>query len=227
MMFGGASTEEATVGVSDADGGAPKPDRREDRRRWYCIFGSTIGVLGFAIAMTLLYEGARSVEAQGGFCASGGPYVIAHQCTSGETTKVLIGIVGILVFGAIFVGLTAFADGPVLVPSGLLWAALFGSLGVGFLDVPKSGGGPNWVVGIMFVIMGAAGIWPAISQGASWLKRGGEPDTSEPTGFANVPLVRASVAAPAPMQVIADSPAAPASGPVIPSRLVIPPKDQS
>jgi hypothetical protein len=168
-----------------------------------------------------MYKGARSVEAQGGFCASGGPYQIAHQCTSGETAQLFVGIGAVLVFGAIYVGLTALADGPVLVPSGLLWAALFGALGVNFMIAPKNvSAGSNRFVGILFLLMAAGGLWPAISQGWEWFKRGGAPEHDD--SFDKVPLVRAAVAPPTGVPGVTTGTVQSAA---IPSRLVIPPKD--
>jgi hypothetical protein len=221
MMFGGSS--DVTVGVAGADGEAPV-DRVENRRRWFAIAGATAGIVGFSAFLTTLYTGMRHVEAGGGFCASGGPYAIAHQCTAGDTRQVFIGVIGMLIFGGVFVGLTAFADGPILVPSGLLWAALFGSLGAGFIFVPKGtqSSGSNYGVGILFVLMAAAGLWPAITSGLGWLRRGGEPEPDTPAF--GTPLVRAAVAAP----VMGAPPAPPSAGPhrpVVPARLVIPPKD--
>ena len=53
----------------------------------------------------------HSVEkTAGGFCASGGPYQIANQCTGGETRQVFIGVIVMLVFGGLFAGLTGWAD---------------------------------------------------------------------------------------------------------------------
>ena len=222
MMFGGTSAD-VTVGVAGADGDGQKPvDRAENRRRWVAIAGATVGVTGFATGMTTLYKGARSVEAQGGFCASGGPYQIAHQCTSGETAQLFVGIGMLLVFGAIYVGLTAYADGPVLVPSGLLWTALFGSLGAGFVLVPKgeASSGSNLFVGIMFLVMAAFGLWPAISQGIDWLKRGSEPGTTRQ--LRQGAFVKAAVA---PQTGVQGHDRHGARRPTVPSRLVIPPKD--
>jgi hypothetical protein len=222
MMFGGSS--DVTVGVADADGEAPV-NRAENRRRWFSIAGATVGIVGFSAFLTTLYTGFRHVEAGGGFCASGGPYQIAHQCTAGDTRQVFIGVIGMLIFGGVFVGLTGFADGPILVPSGLLWAALFGSLGAGFIVAPKgTSSGSNYGVGILFLLMAAGGLWPAITSGVGWLRRGGAPEPDDPAFGGQVPLVRAAVEAP-----VTNAPPAPASTgpnkPVVPARLVIPPKD--
>jgi hypothetical protein len=225
MMFGGTS-EAVTVGVVGADGEVPTPaDRAANRRRWLAIAGSAVGAGGFAAFLTVLYKGARSLEAQGGFCASGGPYQISHQCTSGETHQIIFGIVGIMVFGAIYVGLSAVADGPVMVPSCLLWSALFGSLGAGFLILPKGEGtdGSNYVVGIIFLLMAAGGLWPAISASWEWIRRGGEPEHDD--RFDQVPLVKAAVAMPTPVAGVSQGTVQ--AGPLVPKRLVIPPKDGS
>jgi hypothetical protein len=225
MLLGGAS-DDITVGVADADGDGPQ-DPAADRRRWLAIAGATIGVVGFSACLTTLYMGARSVEGQGGFCASGGPYAIAHQCTSGETRQVLIGILGMLVFGAVFVGLTAFADGPVLVPSGLLWAALFGSLGVGFLLPPKGSqsSASNAAVGGLFLLMAAGGVWPAITSGLAWIRRGGEPEADDPAFGGRIPLVKASVQPPPAVDPEPSPASGGASAPLAPKRLVLPRKE--
>jgi hypothetical protein len=228
MMFGGTSefTNEATVGVADADSESPA-NSAENRRRWLAIAGAAVGIVGFAAFLTTLYTGMRAVEGAGGFCASGGAYVIAHQCTSGETRQVFIGVIGMLIFGGVFIGLTAFADGPVLVPSGLLWAGLFCSLGAGFVFLPKGvqSSGSNYGVGILFIVMGAAGLWPAITGGVGWLRRGGEPEPDTPAFGGSIPIVRSTVAA-QPRDVAPSAPIAPRS-PLVPAKLIVPPKDQS
>jgi hypothetical protein len=229
MMFGGSSelTDDLTsVTAVAAGGGDPPVDPVENRRRWFAIAGATAGIVGFSAFLTTLYTGMRHVEAGGGFCASGGPYVIAHQCTAADTRQVFIGVIGMLIFGGLFVGLTAYADGPVLVPSGLLWAALFGSLGAGFVFLPKGtqSGSSNYGVGIPFLLMAAAGLWPAITSGLAWLRRGGEPEPETPAFGGNIPLVRAAVEAPA-MNAPPSAPSAGPNKPVVPKRLVIPPKD--
>lgn len=221
-MFGG--TSEASVGVADADGEAPHDPK--SRRRWYLIAGSTVSIVGFSACLTTLNSGMRDVlKTSGGFCASGGAYQIAHQCSSGDARQVFIGIVGMLVAGGFFAGLTAFADGPVITPSGLMWAALFGSLGWEFISPPK-GAPNNLVVGVVFLLMAAAGLWPAITSGLEWIKRGGAPEPDDLSlAFDGKPLVRAALTAQPAGAATATSTAATGNQPVIPSRLVIPPKD--
>lgn len=215
-MFGGTSA--VTVGVAGADGEA-QADPVANRRRWYAIAGTTISVVGFSAGLTMLNVGMHSVEkTAGGFCASGGPYQIANQCTGGETRQVFIGVIVMLVFGGLFAGLTGWADGPVLTPSGLMWAALFGSLGYEFL---RSGSG-NLFVGIVFLAMAAAGLWPAITGGLGWIKRGGNPEP-DPAAFDGKAIVRAAV--PAPVMNAEPSTPLPEQSPLVPKRLVVPPKE--
>jgi hypothetical protein len=224
MMIGGSGGI-STFGALGAEGEAPF-DPVKNRKRWYGIFGSTISVVGFAIGVTLLNIGMRHVEkTAGGFCASGGPYVIANQCGATETKQIFIGIGAMLVFGGAFAGLTAWAEGPGLTPSGLMWAALFISLGIQFILV---GQGTGLFVGIMFIAMGAVGLYPPISDGWAWLKRGGEPEVA-PLAFGGKQIVHANIPTPAPTAATAstyvETPPPAKKGPVIPSRLVIPPKD--
>jgi hypothetical protein len=161
------------------------------------------------------------LKTSGGFCASGGAYVIAHQCASSDARDMLIGIVGMLFFGGFFAGLTSWADGPLMTPSGLMWAALFGSLGWQFIRPPK--GAPNdLVVGVVFLLMAAGGLYPAISSGWEWIRRGGEPEPDD-AAFGGVPLVRAT--AHVQTDVAPATAALPQQSPLIPKRLVIPPKD--
>jgi hypothetical protein len=217
MMFGGTSA--VTVGVANADGDAPV-DPVQNRRRWYAIIGTTISIVGFSAGLTMLNYGMRSVEkTAGGFCASGGPYQIANQCTSGETRQVFIGVIVMLVFGGFFAGLTGWADGPVLTPSGLMWAALFGSLGYEFL---RSGASGNLIAGILFILMAAGGLWPALTSGLGWIKRGGNPEP-EPLAFDGKQIVHAAV--PAPVTNAQPSTPMPEQSPLVPKRLIIPPKE--
>ena len=119
----------------------------------------SLSLAGIACALTMLYLGMRSVMDVGGYCAEGGPFVIEQHCPQGVPGV----IVGSIWGGLILAGLYAwqvFRNGlPNFV--GLLWPALFLSLGWNFLeyafDPPGSGGGVVWgwlVCGILFVLMG-------------------------------------------------------------------------
>jgi hypothetical protein len=113
--------------------------------------------------ITLLFLGMRAVMDIGGACAEGGPFVPVQPCPEG---------VPLLMIGGIWIGmLAAFAYGWASlgagVPSfvGLLWPALFMSLGWNFLEYaldPPVGQGPVWgwlIPGIVFELMGVIPLW--------------------------------------------------------------------
>jgi hypothetical protein len=103
----------------------------------------------FAFFFSLLYQSAAVVSGLGGFCASGGPYVIQTECPTGVIVWTPLSIFG----GLIAVGISAFlAQGfamPLLVWA---WPILFVGLGLMFIF---AGGIVGWIIGIMFLIMGA------------------------------------------------------------------------
>ena len=128
-------------------------------QRGWRLIGSLVGVAGVAFSLTLLFRSMRSVQSIGGFCASGGPYQIAHQCPKG-----LAGLLPLAIFGGLaFLGLAAACAGETGGPLLLLaWPALFLSLGWNFLDyalhLTTSGHGVNGgflVCAVLFIVMGA------------------------------------------------------------------------
>lgn len=109
-------------------------------------------------ALTILFLAMRAVMDVGGMCAEGGPYQIEVHCPDG---------VPVLLIGSIWLGLVAVfvyvwaasrAGAPAL--AGLMWPALFLSLGWNFLEyafAPPFGDGPVWgwlIPGVLFVLMG-------------------------------------------------------------------------
>ena len=83
-----------------------------------------------------------------------GPTQVAagHECGS-EATLLIVGIVALLVFGALFAAATSAGGGPGsgMDASFLMWAALFGALGFNFLslgfDPPaRMSGAGGWIV---------------------------------------------------------------------------------
>ena len=144
------------------------------------ILGAPLALLGgggFAAALVSLYLGMRHVmRTQGGFCASGGPYVIAHQCSSSDVTLVMVGIFGMLLAAlAVLVGL-ALLRGPLLAAALGMWAALFGALGWNFLSLgfsPPRGqsGAAGWIAcGIVFWLMAAGGLVPLLKLSLGWAR---------------------------------------------------------
>ncbi|HZV74057.1 MAG TPA: hypothetical protein VFF79_10110 [Conexibacter sp.] len=189
---------EAAFGiVGEPPGG--QQSRSGSRRRRLAPLGVFTGVAGFAAGLTCVYLAMRDLMvSKGGACASGGPYQVAagHQC-GGEAGLMIGGIVALLAFGAVFAGSTGAGGGP---GSGmdagfLMWAALFGVLGVNFLTLgfdPPAGqsGAGGWIAsGIVFELIALGGIVPLVWSARELLARGGAPEAPLFRG----PLVRAKV----------------------------------
>jgi hypothetical protein len=162
------------------------------------------------------------MTSRGGFCASGGPYVIGSHCTSGQVRLLTFGMLGLFVFGGMYFAFMAWYQAPLLGPLLFMWAALFGVLGWNFIDLGAidkpagQGSTGGWVTsGVVFWLMALGGLVPAAVMAVNWLRSGGGPDP-EPL-FAE-PLVRAA------RHPVAPRPSAPAA-PTVPTRLVIPPKE--
>ena len=110
-------------------------------------------------SLTVMYLSMRAVMAIGGFCASGGPFVIETQCPE-HVAPLMFGAAWI---GIIAVGFYAVQVSQTEVPSvvALFWPALFLSLGWNFLDFgiwpppPNEGIIFGWLLcGVIFVVMG-------------------------------------------------------------------------
>ena len=118
---------------------------------------TAIGVFLFAVGLTVLFQGMRSVMDIGGYCASGGPYEIRQQCPDNAwmiPVSVFVGLAGV---GFVLAG--TFRGGPK--PVALAWPALFLALGWNFLeyafDPPPPDTGVVWgwlICGVVFVAMG-------------------------------------------------------------------------
>jgi hypothetical protein len=127
------------------------------------------GTGGFVAALVSLYIGMRHVmRTSGGYCASGGPYVIAHQCSSSDVKLILFGIFGMLLAAAVVMVGLGLLRGPLLAASLLMWTGLFGALGWNFLSLgfnPPRGqsGSGGWIAcGVVFELMAAGGLIPAL-----------------------------------------------------------------
>lgn len=157
--------------------------------------GVLLGAAGFAAALTCLYRGMRSVMYEaGGFCAQGGPYEIANECTNGQVALMLIGVFAMLIFGGVFAGASNAYGSSAMGAGFLMWGALFGALGWNFVELGLDQPGPmglawGWIVcGAVFWLMAAGGFWGAFQLAREWAGQGGEPEQLfEP------PLVRALV----------------------------------
>lgn len=109
---------------------------------------------GFTLAFTLLFLSMRAVIGVGGYCAEGGPYVIATHCP--DNTAWLTPL-------SIYIGLAAVGLG-IAVTRGLgaalalwAWPTLFIGLSLNFLQSgldPESMGIVGLALGGMFFVMG-------------------------------------------------------------------------
>jgi hypothetical protein len=118
----------------------------------------SVSLVAVTMALTMLFLGMRAVMDVGGFCAEGGPFVIGVHCPEGIPLVMVSSIWG----GLIAAGVYAWATISRRIPSfvGLLWPALFLSLGWNFLeyglDPPGDGGvAVGWLVcAALFFLMG-------------------------------------------------------------------------
>lgn len=110
------------------------------------VIGSALSWFLFALSFTVLLDSVFSVMAIGGNCASGGPYVIAHQCPD-NTAFAPLGVVG----GLIAVGIAIYlAQGFGTPLATWAWPILFGVLGGLFLSAGELVG---YLIGGMFLLM--------------------------------------------------------------------------
>ena len=125
--------------------------------------GSLVSWFTFAFCFSLLYLTAVTVTALGGYCASGGPYVIEVECPAN-----VVAFTPLSIFGGMFAVLLAlvFAQGfgvPLILWA---WPILFVGLGWSFLQsFINYGDITGIVIGVMFVLMGLAPLALAIRAG--------------------------------------------------------------
>lgn len=133
-------------------------DSRE-RRTWRDhaatrVLGSALGWFGGALAITLLFQVASAVAALGGYCARGGPYVIAVECSDAIVAFAPTSVLGGLV--VVFIGATL-AQGFGVALLAFAWPALFVSLSIVFFQTFFLGGDiVGLIIGLLFVAMGLA-----------------------------------------------------------------------
>ena len=126
-----------------------------------------VGVAALAFCITLLWFGMRAVMDLGGFCASGGPYVIAVECPDAVLATTPLSILGGFLAAGLVVWGGAALGGSWMSLVFLAWPALFLSLGWNFLEYGFSPPGGGWVwswlfCGVLFVLMGGVPLVLAI-----------------------------------------------------------------
>jgi hypothetical protein len=115
--------------------------------------GSFASWLLFSFCFSLLSMGSAVVMGLGGYCASGGPYVIETECPEAVAVTMPLSIFGGMAAVAVGLYLTRGFGVPLV---SWAWPVLFVGLGTGFLVASTQPGGITFlIIGIMFVIMGA------------------------------------------------------------------------
>lgn len=127
--------------------------------------GAIVSWVMFAFFFLGLYQSAAVVIGLGGYCASGGPYVIETECPEAVIVFAPVGIFGM--FAAAGVALF-FARGFGLSLVAWAWPILFVGLGIQFILGAVSGVGiiSNIIVGVMFIVMGLVPVWFLVSSKA-------------------------------------------------------------
>ena len=135
---------------------------RFDTPVWRLV-GSVVSWSSFAFFFVGLYQAAGVVMGLGGYCASGGPYVIETECPGSVIVFAPLGIFGFFVSAGIAL-VVARGFGVSLVA--WAWPILFVGLGIQFFAGAAGGQGvvSNLVVGVLFVVMGLAPVWFVVSS---------------------------------------------------------------
>ena len=116
------------------------------------VLGSAFSWFSLVLALTLLFQAVSELAALGGFCARGGPYVIAVECTDAIVVFAPGSIIGGLI--SLFIG-TFLAKRFGASAVALAWPALFTSLAVIFVQTFIASG--DWsllLTGVVFFAMG-------------------------------------------------------------------------
>ncbi len=118
------------------------------------VLGSVLGWFSTALALTLLYRSTDALAALGGYCARGGPYVIAVECTDAIALFMPLSVLGGLLLLAISAALAQGFGTPVWLYA---WPGLFVSLSIVFFRAFLLGGdGVGLFLGLLFLVMGLA-----------------------------------------------------------------------
>ena len=137
----------------------PEPHNQRETFTPNNALWTSIGLVATAFGLTLIYFMMRAVMAVGGYCAEGGPYVIATPCPDNIAMLTPISIFTMIVGIFIYMGNRA-KNGPDWTM--FWWSALFLSLGWNFVEFsiyPPDGSGIAWgwiICAVLFGLMGFA-----------------------------------------------------------------------
>lgn len=129
------------------------------------IAGSFVSWFLFLFAFSGLFQTAGVVIGLGGYCASGGPYVIETECPEAVVLFAPVGIFGMLIAAGISIAVADHFGAPLYLWG---WPILFVGLGAQFAWGATLGVSivTNILLGLMFVVMGLVPFWWAIRGGA-------------------------------------------------------------
>ncbi|HWH96971.1 MAG TPA: hypothetical protein VNS80_01265 [Pseudolysinimonas sp.] len=127
--------------------------------------GSVVSWALFAFFFLGLYQAAAVVIGLGGYCASGGPYVIETECPEAVIVFAPVGIFGMMAAAGVAL---VFARGFGVSLVAWAWPILFVGLGIQFILGATAGVGiiSNIVIGVMFIVMGLVPVWFVASSKA-------------------------------------------------------------
>lgn len=125
------------------------------------IAGSFLSWLLFAFSFVGLFQAIGIVIGLGGYCASGGPYVIQTPCPEGVLAFAPLGIFGMLIAAAVSMALADNLGAPLYLWA---WPILFAGLGVQFILGAVGGVAlvTNLVLGLVCLAMGLVPFWWAV-----------------------------------------------------------------
>ena len=129
------------------------------------LAGSILSWVMFAFFFLGLYQSAAIVIGLGGFCASGGAYVIETECPESVVVFAPIGIFGMIAAAGVAL-VVARSFGVSLIA--WAWPILFVGLGIQFILGAAAGVGviSNIIVGVLFIAMGLGPVWFLVSSKA-------------------------------------------------------------
>jgi hypothetical protein len=137
---------------------------------------AVLGACGYAGGLAALYIGSGRVMREGGYCATGGPYVISHPCPSGTAALIGGGIGAMLALGFVLVLAIGFLAGPAIETALVLWSVGFATMAVAFFT---HGSGGATASGATFAFLAALGIVPLASSVRDTLRGPPTPPPSE------------------------------------------------
>ena len=138
------------------------------------VFFTLASLLALSVLCGMVVMAALAVINIGGYCAEGGPYVIAQHCPKGSAVVLSVGFPLMFLIGFGYV-----MAKPLSWPStiGWLWPVLFVGMAIAFfIGASNAPGGIGWAGILTGIIMLAIGLAPV------FVFRGRSSDSSSPPG---------------------------------------------